>query len=174
MKRKTFLITLILFAVMGFGYITFRAAMVGQRYIRDYRSDIATRQVEYPWHYYPLSEESKQALCRALMLPQEHKMCRHGVDVMFREAVSVLRETFPEGNTPYSLVEERLGGFPHIKQQTDDYIGHLNSIDYVYQITEYEGACVFFQIDLNDLETVDRIYSSHLENSQGGPPTKCW
>lgn len=166
--------TLTLFAVMGFGYVSFRAAMVGQRYVRDYRSDIATRQVEYPWHYYPISEESKQALCRALMLPQEHKMCGYGVDVMFREAVLVLQETFPEGNTPYSLVEERLGEFPHIKQQTDDYLGRINSIDYVYQITEYEGACVFFQINLNDLETVEGIYGSQLESSGGEPPTECW
>lgn len=176
-KRKVFLWVLLLFACMGYSFLLYAMAYVLQDWRQDRQVAAATRAVEYPWLYYPISEESKQALCAALSLPPKHFMCRPNREVMFRETNDALREIFPEKKTSFSQVEERLSSFPHIKEVTYDPYGNMNSLSYVFQLTEYEGACTIFQISLQDHETVERIYGSYGSSaySLDGPgPTECW
>ena len=93
---------------------------------------------------------------------------------MFREASFALEDVFPVKKTTFSQVEERLSRFPHIREVTYDPYGNMNSLSYVFRLTEYEGACTVFQISLEDLETVERIYGSHDDSLDGPGPTECW
>ena len=173
-KKKVMLLFILLFGCLGYSFIIYMIANVVQDWRQERQVAAATRAVEYPGLYYPISEESKQALCAALSLPPEHSMCRPNREVMFRETNDALWEVFPEKKTTFSQVEERLSSFPHIKEVTYDLDGNINSLSYVFRLTEYEGACTVFQISLEDLETVERIYGSHDDSLGGVGPTECW
>lgn len=173
-KRKVTLLFILLFGCVGYSFILYVMANIVQDWRQDRQVAAATRAVDYPWLYYPISEESKQALCAALSLPPEHSMCRPNREVMFGETYYALREVFPEKKTTFSQVEERLSSFPHIKEVTYDVYGNMNSFRYVFRLTEYEGACTVFQISLEDLKTVERIYGSHYDSMGGAGRTECW
>lgn len=173
-KRKVSLLFILLFGCVGYSSILYMMANIVQDWRQDRQAAAATRAVDYPWLYYPISEESKQALCAALSLPPEHAVCRANREVMFGETSKTLREVFPEKKTTFSQVEERLSSFPHIKEVTYDLDGNMNSFRYVFRLTEHEGACTVLQISLEDLETVERIYGSHYDSLGGAGPTECW
>jgi len=172
-KKKVVLLFTLLFGCLGYSSILYVMARGVQDWRQDRQVAAATRAVEYAWLYYPISEVSKQTLCAALSLTPEHSMCRPNREVMFRETNDALREVFPEKKTSFSQVEERLSSFPHIKEVTYDLDGNMNSLSYVFRLTEYEGACTVFQISLEDLETVEGIYGSHYDSIGGAGATEC-
>jgi hypothetical protein len=132
----------------------------------------ATRQVQqYPWVYYPIGEESKVALCQALQLPDNDNLCREGIPVMHQDIVEKVKEVFPINETTYDEVEARLGDFPHSLEETRQPSGTLVGLRQVYRLTEYKGACIYFQISLDASKTLERIYASSL--GSGPSPTTC-
>lgn len=132
----------------------------------------ATRQAQqYPWVYYPISEESKVALCQALQLPDNDSLCREGIPVMHQGVVEKVREVFPVGKTSYDEVEAKLGDFPHSVEESRQPDGTLVGLWNVYRLTEYKGACIYFQISLDDNETIEKISSTSL--GSGPSPTTC-
>lgn len=134
-----------------------------------------TRVAEaYPYAVYPISEESKAKLCQALALPPEDTLCQFGTEVMHWEVFETIKEVFPVGETLYSDVEAKLGSFPHVRQDPKLENGTLISLEYVYGLTEYKGACIFFHINLDDLSTIERIgVSSPGRSGSGMNPTVC-
>lgn len=134
-----------------------------------------TREAEeYPYAVYPISEESKAKLCQALSLSSKDKLCQYGTEAMHWEVVKTIEEEFPTGETPYNVVEAKLRSFPHVQVDPKREDGTLISLDYVYGLTEYKGACVYFVISLDDLSTVERILASSPGRSGSGMnPTVC-
>ncbi|MBK8900433.1 MAG: hypothetical protein IPM53_04555 [Anaerolineaceae bacterium] len=136
------------------------------------RRAYATWEAEqYPWAFYPIGEESKQELCKALALPENDVLCLERTKILHEDVVDAIRRRFPVDKTSYAEVETALGDFPHSKEESRQPNGNLVGLRYVYRITEYEGACVYFQIDLEDMETIRKIYSSGLGTAPG--PTRC-
>ena len=126
---------------------------------------------QYPWAVYPISAESKAALCQALALQAEDDLCREDTEIMFADVVQKIKELFPVGETTYDEVEIKLASFPYSVEESRQPDGTLVGLWYVYRLTEYKGACIYFQIDLNDGKTIDRIGSSSL--GSGPIPTTC-
>lgn len=124
----------------------------------------------YPWAVYPISEESKMAICDALALPADDDFCQPGTEVDHGDVLTKIRKVFPVGKTRYAQVEAKLGQFPHTIEESRQPDGDLVGLRYVYRLTEYEGACVSFYISLDDLETIDRIDATGL-GSGPGPTT---
>lgn len=169
--RHSYTLTL---ALLGIGLII----ACGCRQLENWseqRSLEQTREAEeYPYAVYPISEESKAKLCAALSLPPDDKICQANTEVMEWEVVERVRKVFPIDKTTYSQVEARLGSFPHVREEWKDKDGGLISLKHIYGLTEYKGACVYFWIDLDDLETVVRINSSSPGRSgSGSSPTVC-
>lgn len=136
------------------------------------RSIRATRQAElYPWIYYPISEESKAALCEVLELPDNDGLCWEGIPILHQYVVEKIKDTFPEKHTSYSEVEAKLGDFPHSVERIRQPDGTLIVSGYVYRLTEYKGACITFLISQDDNEIVEKIISSGL--GSGPSPTTC-
>ena len=139
------------------------------------RRAFATQQAEqYPWAFYPISEESKNVLCQVLELSSKDELCQTGTEILHQDVVEQVQELFPVNETTYKEVEARLGDFPHSIEESKQPNGNLVGLRHVYRLTEYEGACIYFQIDLNDSQTVKRIYSTGLGTAPGpilcGPP----
>jgi len=132
-----------------------------------------TREAEnYPWEFYPIDKDSQMALCQALSLPNDDRMCQTEQDIMFRrDVVRKIEEIFPVEQTLYTEVEDRLSEFPHYIQENRGPDDRLISLTYVYQLTSYEGACIYFFTDSKDMTTIERISASHLDS--GPPSTKC-
>ena len=173
-KRRGRLWVFLLLACMGYSFILYSMGKVLLDWRQDRQIAAATRATDYPWLYYPISDASKQALCGALSLPSEHSLCRPNQEVMFRETFFAPVDAASVKKTTFSQVEERLSSFPHVKEVTYDPYGNMNSLRYVFRLTEYEGACTVFQISLEDHETVERIYGSHYDSMGGAGPTECW
>ena len=143
----------------------------------------ATVEAErYPWAVYPISEESKAALCEALVLPpQQDELCQQGTAVYHWDVFKKVKEVFPPGRTTYAEVEANLGDFPHVREESRQPDGTMVGLRYAHQLTEYEGACIYFELDINrnkdvNLETniVTRIYSTKAPGIFDGPiPEKC-
>lgn len=128
-----------------------------------------TRVAEvYPYAVYAIREESKAKLCLALSLPEDDKFCQTGTKVTHWDVVKKIEEQFPVGETPYSEVEAKLGSFPHVRNEWKREDGTRISLDYVYGLTEYKGACITFLINLDDLSTVERILASSPGRSGSG------
>ena len=139
--------------------------------IREARRAAATAKAErYPWAIYPISEESKRALCDALDLPAEDPFCEPGRPVDHWDVYKKVKALFPPG-TPYAEVEAKLGRFPHVKEESRQPDGTLVGLRYVYQLTEYEGACIYFQLDLKSKKLVTRVYATTLGSGPQRP--KC-
>lgn len=138
------------------------------------RSLAQTREAEeYPYEVYPISEESKAKLCAALSLAADDDFCVLGTTIMHGDVYRKIVEEFPVGETSYSEVEAKLGSFPHVREAPLREDGSLISLEYAYGLTEYEGACVYFWIDLEDKSTVTNILASFPRASTGGIPTVC-
>ena len=140
------------------------------------REAAATAEAErYPWTVHPISEESKQALCEALDLPAEDPFCEPGRPVKHWDVYRKVKKLFPPG-TPYEEVEAKLGRFPHVKEESRQPDGTLVGLWYVYQLTEYEGACIYFEIDPNGaiVKNVDatRRDTSAPQRTKCGPADK--
>lgn len=134
-----------------------------------------TREAEaYPYAVYPISEISKAKLCKALALPAEDEICRPDTEVMHWDVVEKIEDEFPVGETQYREVEAVLESFPHKRIAPEREDGTLISLEYVYGLTEYEGACIYFHISLEDMSTVERIGASTPGRSGSGmSPTLC-
>lgn len=136
------------------------------------RRAYATWQAEqYPWAFYPISEESKRELCEVLALPDNDVLCLEWTKILHKEVVDKIERTFPVEETSYAEIEAVLGNFPHSVEESRQPNGNLVGLWYVYRLTEYEGACIYFQIDLGDMETVKEISSNGLGTGPG--PTQC-
>lgn len=132
----------------------------------------ATREAErYPWAVYPIKEESKRKICDALQLPQHDIFCQPGNPVDHWDVYEKIVEVFPPGRTAYREVELALGEFPHVTEEARLPDGTLTSLTYVYQLTEYEGACVYFDID-DSLTTIEKI-SATKRDILSPQRTKC-
>jgi len=132
----------------------------------------ATWEAEkYPWAFYPISEESKASLCQALELPADDEICQEGIEVRHQDVFNKIKEIFPVNETSYDKVAEKLEEFPNSTEESRRPDGTLVSLRHVYRLTEYEGACIYFQIDLDDKNTVTRIYATSL--GSGPTPTAC-
>lgn len=151
---------------------------LGCRVLSDWSTERSLEQTrvaeEYPYAVYPISEESKAKLCQALALPQDDEFCQPETEVTHWDVADKIEEMFPAGKTQYSEVEAKLGSFPHVLQAPKNESGALISLRYVYGLTEYEGACVSFYIDLNDQSTVTRIgVTTPGESGSGSNQTIC-
>jgi hypothetical protein len=136
------------------------------------KSERATWVAEqYPWAVYPITEESKSALCQALDLPPDDDFCEPRKEIRHEAVLNKIREVFPEGRTTYPEVERLLGHYPHLVEESLHPDGTIVSRRYVYGLTEYEGACISFYISLDGREIVDRIGASGL--GSGPSPTTC-
>lgn len=162
MRCKVWLATLILImiVVIGCGPLNRWAE---QRSIEETR--VAE---EYPYAVYPISEENKAKLCQALSLPPDSKLCQPGTEVMHWDVFETIEDEFPVDETSYSEVEAKLGTFPHIKNESTGLNGEIIALWYDYGLTEYEGACIFFEISLEDQNTIKRILSSSPGRSGSG------
>lgn len=136
------------------------------------RRAYATWQAEqYPWAFYPISQESKNELCQVLELSTDDELCQTGTEILHKNVVEKVQELFPVDATNYAEVEAKLRDFPHSVEESRQPNGNLVGLRHVYRLTEYEGACIYFQINLNDSQTVERIYSTSLGTAPG--PTRC-
>ena len=136
-KRKVSLLFILLFGCVGYSSILYMMANIVQDWRQDRQAAAATRAVDYPWLYYPISEESKQALCAALSLPPEHAVCRANREVMFGETSKTLREVFPEKKTTVSQVEERLTARARDPWTTDNFLPSGRAIE---QLPAHQGS----------------------------------
>jgi hypothetical protein len=136
----------------------------------------ATRQAhDYPWGFYPISEESKATLCQALALPPEDTLCQQGTLVYHEDVAKKVEAVFPPGHTTYAEVEAKLGQFPHNREESRHPDGTLVSLRYVYQLANYEGACTYFYVDEEDNKTVWQIDHTQVPGLSDGPiPTRCF
>lgn len=140
----------------------------------------ATAEAErYPWAVYPISEESKAALCEALALPPQDELCQQGTAIYFWDVVRKVKVVFPSSHTTYAEVEAKLGNFPHVREESRQPDGTLVSLRYAYHLTEYEGACIDFYLDISEGKDVKGCVVTRIDNSKppglfDGPiPEKC-
>jgi hypothetical protein len=128
----------------------------------------------YPWAYYPISEASKAALCGALALAPEERLCQQGTSVYHEDVFRRIEIAFPLGRTTYAEIELKLGDFPHVREESRLPDGTVTSVTYVYQLTEYKGACIYFSMDTKEHRIVERIDRSQLLGpSEGTLPDQC-
>jgi hypothetical protein len=138
----------------------------------EQRQARATWEAEqYPWAVYPISEESKAALCQTLGLLAEDDFCQEGTEVRHEDVFAKVKEVFPINQTTYDEVEARLGDFPHLVEESRQPDGTLVGLWHIYRLTEYRGACIYFQIDLKDNRTIEKIGATSL--GSGPSPTTC-
>ncbi len=165
------LIGVALAAVVCQGFGALRPA--AEEAINVRATEEARKRERYPWGYYPISEESKAALCQALGLSSQDALCQPNSPVYHWQVVRKIETMFPPGRTSYAEVEAKLGRFPHDREESRQPDGTLVGIRYVYQLTNYEGACTVFQVDLTGTK-VERIYASQVPGYADGPiPTYC-
>ena len=132
----------------------------------------ATREAEmYPWLVNPISEESKTTLCKALERSPDDRICQAGTRIIHSYVFEKVQEVFPAGQTSYVEVEAKLGDFPHYLEETKRPDGTLVGMRYVYRLTEYEGACIYFYVNAGDKITIERIGATNL--GSGYIPTTC-
>lgn len=125
---------------------------------------------KYPWLVQPLRLETKAYFCERLDLDLEHPVCRPDRNVLALDLLRVLQERFPVNETPYSKVAEVLSGYPVEAEESITPDGTVTSRAYVYLLTEFDGFCVYFDVDL-ETGMVTRINSSSL--GSGPSPTVC-
>lgn len=136
------------------------------------KSAYATWQAEqYPWAFYPISEDSKIALCQALSLPADDNFCQEGQDVWHEDVFEIVKELFPVNQTSYDEVEAKLGNFPHSIEESRQPDGTLVSLGYVYRLTNYKGACIIFFVNPSDKKTLEKIIATGIGSAPG--PTTC-
>lgn len=155
-------LTVLVFVLIGIG--------CGQT--AEQRQAQATWEAEqYPWAFYPISEESKAALCQALELSTEDEFCQEGTEVRHQDVFAKVKEVFPVNRTTYDEVEAKLGRFPHVAEESRQPDGTLVGLWHAYRLTEYQGACIYFQISLKDSRTIEKIGATSLGSGPG--PTTC-
>lgn len=155
-------LTVLVFLIIGAG--------CGQ--IAEQRQAQATWEAEqYPWAFYPISEESKASLCQALGLSTEDEFCQSGTEVRHQDVLAKVKEVFPINRATYNEVEAKLGTYPHAAEESRQPDGTLVGLRYVYRLTDYQGACVYFYISLKDNRTVEKIGATNLGSGPG--PTTC-
>lgn len=165
--RRFVIASFVLIAVL---VILFSSGCGAAEFIEDVKIAKTRRAEEHPWAVYPISEESKQKLCEALELAADDWFCRPGSEVDHNNVYRKIREVFPVGKTLYPDVEAKLGSFPHLLEENTNDDGELIGLWYIYRLSEYQGACIYFRIDLEDRLTVDEIFASNLGSSGTAPP----
>ncbi len=133
----------------------------------------ATRAARYPWTAEAIDEESKARLCAALELDPNNPFCQPGVQVATEDLMAVLRKRFPENKTSYEEVAKVLQGFPVVVEESINPEGEVTSRTYAYLLTQFEGFCVYFDVDLVTNTTI-RIDNIKAPGVFDGPiPTRC-
>ncbi|MEZ4595283.1 MAG: hypothetical protein R3D55_29675 [Chloroflexota bacterium] len=160
-NKKPVILLLLLFLLIG----------CSGRTAEERRAYATWEAEQYPWVYYPISEESKQELCEVLELPEWSVLCSEYTKVLHRDVLDEVQRRFPVDKTSYSEIEAVLGDFPHEVEESRQPNGNLVGLRYVYRLTEYEGACIHFYVNADDLQTVERIGSTGL--GTGPSPTRC-
>jgi hypothetical protein len=131
------------------------------------------RAQRYPWVREPVDEEHKARLCAALELGPESPLCQHDTSISAYDVVIAVEQRFPVGKTQYEEVTEALQGFPVVVEESRLPDGQVTSRGYAYLLTQFEGFCVDFYVDL-DTNVVDRIDNSKAPGIFDGPiPEKC-
>lgn len=159
-KKLLILLLFLLFAIGCFGQTA------------EERRANATLQAErYPWVVYPISEESRQELCEVLDSPEWSKLCRENTEALHKHVLDEVQRRFPVDETSYSEIEAVLGDFPHKVEESRRPNGELVSLRHVYRLTNYEGACIYFHMNLENPDMLSRIGSSGL--GTGPSSTRC-
>ena len=133
----------------------------------------ATRAARYPWTVEAIDEESKARLCAALQLSTRSPFCQPEVRVTVEELMPVLLKRFPENRTAYKEVATALQGFPVAIEESKSPEGDVTGRSYAYLLTQFEGFCVYFDVDLKT-NIVTRIGNTKAPGIFDGPiPTRC-
>ncbi|MBM4429709.1 MAG: hypothetical protein FJ026_05075 [Chloroflexi bacterium] len=131
------------------------------------------RAQRYPWVREPVDEEHKARLCVALGLETSHPLCQTGSRVSAGDVVTAVAERFPVNKTRYKEVAQALDGFPVCVEESRLPRGEVTGRSYVYLLTQFEGFCVYFDVDL-ETNIVDRIGNTKAPGIFDGPiPEKC-
>jgi len=133
----------------------------------------ATRAARYPWTAEAIDEESKARLCAALELDPNNPFCQPGVQVATEDLMAVLRKRLPENKTSHEEVAKVLQGFPVVVEESITLEGEVTSRGYAYLLTQFEGFCVYFFVNLVT-NTITRIDNTKAPGVFDGPiPTRC-
>jgi len=133
----------------------------------------ATRAARYPWTVEAIDEESKAHLCAALQLGTSSPFCQSGVRVTVEDLMPVLLKRFPESKTAYREVATALQGFPVAIEESTSPEGQVTGRVYAYLLTQFEGFCVYFVVDL-ETNIVTRVGNTKAPGIFDGPiPTRC-
>jgi hypothetical protein len=122
---------------------------------------------KHPWVVQPIRPETKEYFCTKLDLPSTNAVCQVDKEVLTKDLLPVLQEKFPINQTPYSVVAETLKGYPVEVEESTLPDGTVTSRAYAYLLTEFDGFCVDFYVDIQT-NIVKRIGSS---NPSGSGPT---
>lgn len=137
------------------------------------RNYMATREAKYPWTAEPIDEAHKQRLCQVLALDEKSPFCQPQAVVVTTELVEVVERRFPINKTLYEEVAQTLQGFPVAVEESVSPEGEVTSRSYAYLLTQFEGFCVYFDVDLKT------SIVTHVDNTKapgvfdGGIPTRC-
>lgn len=135
--------------------------------------DQATRVARYPWIVEPVDEEHKAKLRVALNLDTTSSVCQPDQRVMISDLYLILEERFPIDSTPYEAVAQALRDFPVVVEESTLPDGTVTGRTYAYLLTQFEGYCSYFYVDL-EKNTVNRIDNSKAPGMFDGPtPVKC-
>lgn len=121
----------------------------------------------YPWLVQPLRPETRAYFCEKLDLEPDHPVCNLDRDVLAVDLLYALQQRFPVNETPYAEVEAVLEGYPVEAEESITPGGTITGRTYVYLLTEFDGFCVYFDVDLQT-GIVTRLNSSSI----GSGPTR--
>lgn len=139
--------------------------------LEEKRAHATWEAEQYPWAFNPINTESQLQLCQALGISTDDEFCHVDSPMKHQDIYEKMQEHFPINKTMYSEVEAKLGHYPHSREETRQPDGTLVGIRYAYRLSEYEGACIYFQVNLADNQTIERIGTSGL--GTGPSPTTC-
>jgi len=132
--------------------------------------EIVRRDAElFPWVGQPISEDSKASLCDTLMLEPKHSLCKPDSVVYAPDIVPVLQKKFPPYRTTYTQVVETLAGYPTRVEESVLPDGTVTSKGLAYQLTDFDGFCVSFYVDLKS-GMIDRIGATTIEDTAAPSP----
>jgi hypothetical protein len=125
---------------------------------------------EHPWIAQPLQLKTTNYFCNKLGLTSDNPICQPNRDVFAADLVPALEQRFPINQTPYSEVAEVLRDYPVQAEESKLPDGTVTSKRYAYLLTEYDGFCVDFYVDVNS-NMIKRIGASSI--GSGPTPDTC-
>jgi len=125
---------------------------------------------EHPWAAQPLQLRTTNYFCSRLGLTSENPVCQSNRDVFAADLVPVLEQRFPVNQTPYSEVAKVLQGYPVQSEESTLPDGTITSKRFAYLLTEYDGFCIDFYVDVSS-DMVKRIGASSI--GSGPTPDTC-